>query len=115
MRAVCELNGNAFIREPNELGALLRFVKTCFRFWETVVMLAPSPQDSMTARERLTNRQIQVLKLIASGNSTKQVAGILGIAFKTSQGHRTRLMKKLIIHDSVGLARYAIRQGLIDP
>ena len=107
VRAVYELNGNAFIRKPNELGALLRFVKTCFQFWGTVVTFPPS--------QPLTNRQIQVLRLIAGGNSTKQVAGILGIAFKTSEGHRTRLMKKLTIHDSVGLVRYAIREGLIDP
>lgn len=68
-------------------------------------------EDHLRATERLTKREIEVLKLIASGNSTKQAADILGIAFKTCVGHRTRLMNKLGIHDSVSLARYAIRAG----
>src|SRR5271165_4574369 len=40
VRAVYNLNGNAFIRKPNELGELLRFVKTCYQFWGTVVTLS---------------------------------------------------------------------------
>ena len=40
VRAVYKLNGNAFIRKPNELGELLRFVKTCYQFWGSVVTLA---------------------------------------------------------------------------
>jgi DNA-binding NarL/FixJ family response regulator len=64
--------------------------------------------------ERLTTREAQVLRLIARGNSTKEVASILGIAFKTSVGHRSRLMKKLTIHDSATLVRFAIREGFID-
>jgi DNA-binding NarL/FixJ family response regulator len=71
-------------------------------------------KDALLVRERLTKREIEVLKLIAAGNSTKQAADILGIAFKTCVGHRTHLMNKLGIHDSVSLARYAIRAGLCD-
>lgn len=72
------------------------------------------PEDAQSGREALTKRETQVLKLIAGGNSTKQIASVLGIAFKTSVGHRTRLMAKLSIHDSVTLARFAIRAGLSD-
>jgi FixJ family two-component response regulator len=72
------------------------------------------PEDARSGQETLTNRETQVLKLIAGGNSTKQIAAALGIAFKTSEGHRTRLMAKLSIHDSVTLARFAIRAGLCD-
>ncbi|MGA2114763.1 MAG: response regulator transcription factor [Bryobacteraceae bacterium] len=76
--------------------------------------LRAAKQPTNGLHEGLTKREIEVLKLIAEGNSTKQIAVILGIAFKTAGGHRSSLMKKLGIHDSVGLARYAIRTGLID-
>ena len=62
---------------------------------------------------KLSSREVQMLKLIAGGNSTKQAAVRLGIAFKTAVGHRSRMMKKLDIHDIAGLVRYAIRVGLI--
>jgi DNA-binding NarL/FixJ family response regulator len=76
----------------------------------------PSPSEvAQTGQKKLTKREAQTLTLIAGGNSTKQVAAILGIAFKTAEGHRTRLMTKLGIHDSATLVRYAIRSGVIDP
>jgi two-component system response regulator NreC len=65
--------------------------------------------DPLTARER------EVLQLIAEGNKTKQVAASLGISLKTAESHRTHLMKKLDIHDTAGLVRYAVRRGLIHP
>jgi DNA-binding NarL/FixJ family response regulator len=64
--------------------------------------------------ETLTKREIQVLGLIAAGSSTKQLASTLGITFKTAVGHRSKLMRKLSIHDTASLVRYAIRAGLID-
>jgi DNA-binding NarL/FixJ family response regulator len=63
--------------------------------------------------QKLTQREVQVLKLIAGGSGTKQIAARLGIAFKTAVGHRSSLMKKLDIHDIAGLVHYAIRAGLI--
>ena len=48
-------------------------------------------------------------------NSTKEVAGLLGIAFKTASCHRTRLMDKLGVHDLANLVRYAIRERIIQP
>ena len=68
-----------------------------------------------TNHKRLSEREIQILKLIADGNGTKQAAHTMGIAYKTAVGHRSKLMTKLGIHDSVSLTRYAIRVGLIDP
>lgn len=60
-----------------------------------------------------TPREIEVLKLIASGLSTKQIAVSLGISFKTASCHRSRLMDKLGIHEIAGLTRYAISNGYI--
>ena len=68
-----------------------------------------------TNHKPLSKREIQILKLIAEGHGTKQAAEAMGVAFKTAVGHRSNLMIKLGLHDSVSLARYAIRMGLIDP
>lgn len=71
--------------------------------------MARAPSDPLTARER------QVLHLVGEGKSTKQVAAHLGISVKTVESHRTRLMRKIHIHGTAGLVRYAIRRGLIQP
>ena len=62
---------------------------------------------------KLTNRERQVLQIIAEGKTNRQVAGQLGIALKTVDTHRTRLMRKLDIHDQTALVKYAIRRGVI--
>ena len=61
----------------------------------------------------LTPRQREVLKLIAEGKSTKEIALILNISVKTVETHRMLLSERLDIHDTVGLVRYAIKAGLI--
>lgn len=61
----------------------------------------------------LTTRELQVLKCIAEGNATKEVAAMLGITFKTAACHRYRIMDKLGIHSTASLVRYAIRTGLV--
>jgi DNA-binding CsgD family transcriptional regulator len=63
----------------------------------------------------LTPRELDVLKCIAKGHSTKETAYLLGMSFKTAACHRYRLMDKLGIHDLANLVRYAIRKGLIEP
>jgi len=68
-----------------------------------------TPVDPLTSRER------QVLQLISEGKSTKDVACLLGISAKTAESHRARLMRKLDIHETASLVRYAIRRGMIQP
>jgi DNA-binding NarL/FixJ family response regulator len=65
--------------------------------------------DGLSVRER------QVLQLIAEGDSTKAIATRLGISAKTVESHRSKLMRKLDIHDTAGLVRYAIRRGVTQP
>jgi two-component system, NarL family, response regulator NreC len=67
------------------------------------------PKDPLTAREK------QVLQLIAEGKSTKDVASLLNISVKTAESHRTRLMRKLDIHETASLVRYAVRRGIVKP
>lgn len=61
----------------------------------------------------LSSRECQVLALIAQGKSTREVALILGISPKTASSHRANLMKKLDVHETAGLVRYAIKSGLV--
>jgi DNA-binding NarL/FixJ family response regulator len=67
------------------------------------------------ADEPLSPRERQVLQLVAEGKTTKEIAQILDVSVKTADSHRGRLMKKLDIHQTAGLVRYAIRRGLILP
>ena len=64
--------------------------------------------------DQLTFRELEVLKLIATGSSTKEIAASLHITFKTAACHRSRIMEKLDIHEVANLTRYAIRQGYVD-
>jgi two-component system, NarL family, response regulator NreC len=67
------------------------------------------PNAQLSVRER------QVLQLVGEGHSTKKIALLLGISVKTADSHRTKLMEKLDIHQTAGLVRYAIRNGLLEP
>ena len=65
--------------------------------------------------EPLTQREREVLRLVAEGLSSRKIAVELGISFKTVTTHRYRIMEKLAIHEVAGLVRYALRKGLIEP
>lgn len=78
--------------------------------------LVPSISDALAVRRplhRLTDRQIQVLRLVAEGYRTRDIANRLGLSVKTIESHRGEIMKRLRVHDVVTLVRYAIRVGLI--
>ena len=62
----------------------------------------------------LTARELEVIQLIAEGRANKQVAADLDISIKTVEKHRQHVMDKLKIHDTAGLTRYAIEQGIIE-
>ncbi len=71
--------------------------------------------DPVTRSSLLTSRERDVLLLVAQGLSQRQVAHRLGISVKTVQHHLEGMMVKLDIHDRVELARFAIREGLVEP
>jgi DNA-binding NarL/FixJ family response regulator len=66
-----------------------------------------APVDPLAPRER------QVLQLVAEGKTSKEIAVVLGLSTKTAESYRARVMGKLDIHDTAGLVRYAIRQGIV--
>jgi DNA-binding NarL/FixJ family response regulator len=61
---------------------------------------------------RLTPRQLQILKFVSEGMTTKEIADELFISVKTVETHRGQIMERLKIHDLAGLIRHAIRMGL---
>jgi DNA-binding NarL/FixJ family response regulator len=69
-------------------------------------------KDSLPVRP-LSERERQVLQLVAEGKTTKEIASLLGVSVNTAETHRTNLMEKLDIHDTAGLVRYAMRNGVI--
>jgi DNA-binding CsgD family transcriptional regulator len=71
--------------------------------------------NQKSALERLTNRQREILQLIAESQNTKQIAGTLKVSPKTVEYHRRKLMEALNVYDIPGLVRFALRVGLIPP
>jgi DNA-binding NarL/FixJ family response regulator len=65
--------------------------------------------------ETLTDREKQVLKLVAEGRSNKEVAELLGITVKTAMSHREHVMLKLDVHNRTELVRFALERGVLPP
>lgn len=71
------------------------------------VASAPSKWDTLTHRER------EILKLIAEGNTSREIADYLCLSAKTAEKHRSNLMRKLDLHNTAALTTYAIERGLV--
>ena len=65
--------------------------------------------------DRLSVRELEILKLVAEGHTTREIADELVLAEKTVERHRSNILSKLAMRDRVDLTRYAIRRGLIEP
>ncbi len=87
-------------------GKFLGYIGTCVEI---------SGPRRVEAKTPLTAREIQVLALVAEGKSTKEIAAILKISYKTADSHRSRIMEKLDVHETASLVRYAIRHGVVSP
>jgi DNA-binding NarL/FixJ family response regulator len=68
------------------------------------------PQDS-----KPTERELQVLRLICDGSTSKEIAAQLGISFKTATCHRAKLLSKAVVHSSIALFRWALKNGFVSP
>ncbi|MFD3922764.1 response regulator [Streptomyces sp. NPDC058595] len=88
---------------PGAVTALIRNYLDRVRRGESI------PEKAVTVREE------EILKLVAEGHSSKEIADLLVISAKTVEGHRANLLQKLGLKDRVELTRYAIRAGLIEP
>jgi len=74
---------------------------------------AATMRETIDPYHQLTDREREVLKLVAEGYANKEIAKMLEVRPKTVEGHKTNLMAKLDIHNKVGLVKYAIRKGII--
>ena len=72
-----------------------------------------SRSNSDGGHDPLSPRELELLRLIAQGLTTKQCAAQLGIAVKTADSYRESIAQKLQVHGTAGLVRYAVRTGLI--
>jgi len=70
--------------------------------------------DKSSVASILTNREREVLQLLAEGNSTKEIAFALGVSAKTIETHRQNMMRKLGMYSVAELTKYAVREGLTD-
>lgn len=82
---------------------------------QVVTSISKAPDSPPSGISALTDREREVLQLVAEGQSSKEIAAILGISLKTVDSHRSNLMDKLEIHKVAGLVRFAIRSGLVEP
>jgi DNA-binding NarL/FixJ family response regulator len=73
----------------------------------------PGGNGSSNGGNQLTSRQREVLRLVASGKTTKEIARDLGISPKTVEFHRGRLMERIGAHDVTGLTRFAVQSGVL--
>ena len=116
-RAVAS-GANGYIRKdaPDyELEMALRTVLATGSYYGTGVaqrLLEPSEPG---VEDLLTERQVQILTLLAQGLSSKEIAFDLGLSSKTVDVHRTRIMERLQLKDLASLTLYAVRKGLVKP
>ena len=80
----------------------------------SVVDMIRDSAESADPLDLLTNRQREILKLIAEGHSTREIADRLSVSVKTVETHRTQLMERLNIRNIPGLVKFAVRKGLVD-
>jgi DNA-binding NarL/FixJ family response regulator len=122
--AISGMYGGAALEGAKMIGAVEALQKPIHSEWYTVLervqasargQTDTSGRDHQFPIERLTPREIEVLRLIVLGSSSKVVARKLGISFKTAHSHRENIMGKLGVHETTALVRYAIRIGLIQP
>lgn len=74
----------------------------------------PAARDAKDDTPDLTEREVEVLRLIAEGLTNAEIARRLFISIKTVQAHRANLMQKLDLHDRVELVKYAIKKGILE-
>lgn len=99
IRGMCQWGG---VLHPMAAAALLEAYRQCAHVERT---------DKL---ERLTDREREILILVAEGYTNQQIAGMLHLSPKTVDGHRTSLMSKLDLHDRTEVVKYALRKQLID-
>ncbi len=95
------MRGNAFLYPPAASALVRDYLERS--------------RDGEVGLDPLTARELEILKLIAEGHTTTEIAGALVISEKTVEKHNGNMLEKLGLRNRVDLTRYAIKRGLVDP
>jgi len=121
---VLESGACGFISKTAAVSELTLAIRSCYRgesFLSPPVarLLVKNYQQAVSIAktndpyEQLTDREREILKLLAEGHTTQEIADRLVVSPKTVEGHKTNLMAKLDIHNRTDLVKYALRKGII--
>jgi DNA-binding NarL/FixJ family response regulator len=100
---------------PFELEQAVRSVMATGSYFSPAIAQRLLQPSEPTVDDELTHRQVEILKLIAQGRASKEIAYELGLSPKTVDVHRARIMERLRLNDIASLTLYAVRKGLIKP
>jgi DNA-binding NarL/FixJ family response regulator len=100
---------------PFELEQAVRSVMATGSYYSPAIAQRLLQPSEPTADDELTQRQVEILRLIAQGRASKEIAFELGLSPKTVDVHRARIMDRLQLNDIASLTRYAVRKGLVKP
>lgn len=98
---------------PHELEQALRGVMATGSYFSPAIAQRLLQPSEPTVDDELTHRQVEILRLIAQGKGSKEIAYDLGLSPKTVDVHRARIMERLRLGDIASLTRYAVRKGLV--
>lgn len=120
IKSLMDIGANGYLLKScaqDELIGAIKKVSTGQNYFSTDVTLAllntSGTSNSEQKSELLTERETEILKLIAAGFSNKEIGDQLFISHRTVDTHRTNLMKKLDVNNIAGLISYAIRNGIV--
>lgn len=128
IKRIMEIGADGYLlknSDQNELVNAIRKVLSGEKYFSEAVLNALSSGDAQATEfsirptdavlmSQLTEREIEILRLISDGLSNKEIGDKLFISHRTVDTHRTNLMKKLDVHNIAGLIRFSIRNGLIN-
>ncbi len=104
-----------FVAKTARLEMVLEALRAAMRGEPFLCTEARSALAEAAGEVQLTPRECEVLTLIAAGRTNKQIAALLGVAPRTAETHRERLMQKLGAHNAADLTRAAVTRGLVQP
>jgi DNA-binding NarL/FixJ family response regulator len=117
IKSLMSIGANGYLLKScaqEELIGAIRKVASGQSYFSTEVTLSLlNPAQSNQPTELLTERETEIIKLIAEGYSNKEIGSKLFISHRTVDTHRTNLMKKLDVSNIAGLISYAIRNGIV--
>jgi DNA-binding NarL/FixJ family response regulator len=118
IRRAVDAGANGYVRKDApgfELEMAVRTVMATGRYFGTGVTQRLLEPVEPGVEDLLTERQIEILRMLVRGRSSKEIAYDLGLSFKTVDVHRTRIMERLQVKDIASLTLYAVRKGLVKP